>query len=155
MRYLVIALLLLTNACLMGSLSPQKKLNDSIRDVNDSSRWGRIDLAIQYVEPTYRDTFLKSRYKWGRLFRIADTEVVRVELNSDKDRAVSLMSISWYRIDQMTLHHTIVRQKWKDYDGTYLLTAEDVFEGDALLMQAPPSDGTKANDNSLDMAPPS
>jgi hypothetical protein len=155
MRSLVIALILLSNACLLGGLSPQKKLNDAIRDVNDASRWGRIDLAVQYVEPTYQDTFLKSRYKWGRLFRIADTDLVRVEMNPDKERAVSLMSISWYRLDQMTLHHTIVRQQWKDCDGTYLLTAEDVLEGDALLMQPPQDTGTKANDNSLDMAPPS
>lgn len=137
MRLVPIVLVFLVNGCLLDNISPTRKLNDSIRDLNDASRWGRIDLAVQYVEPTYQANFLKARHRWGRQLRIADTELVRLDINSEQDQAIALMAISWYRIDQMTLRYTVVRQVWIEQDGHYLLSTEAVSEGDELLMQAP------------------
>lgn len=155
MRFSLITLLVLVNGCMLDNISPTRKLNESIRDMNDASRWGRIDLAVQFVEPTYQASFLKARYRWGRQFRIADTELVRLDIDSEQDHAVAFMAISWYSVDQMTLHNTVVRQVWKECDGHYLMIAEAVFEGDALLMQGPPTAVTKTGTQTITGAPPS
>ncbi len=155
MKLSPIVLILLVNGCLLDNISPTRKLNDSIRDMNDASRWGRIDLAVQYVEPTFQATFLKARHRWGRQFRIADTELVRLDIDSEQEQAIAFMAISWYRIDQMTLHYTIVRQVWKEHDGHYLMSAEAVSEGDALLMQGPSKAVTQAGTKTIASAPPS
>jgi len=155
MRLVPIVLILFVNGCLLDNISPTRKLNDSIRDLNDASRWGRIDLAVPYVEPTYQANFLKARHRWGRQLRIADTELVRLDINSEQDQAIALMAISWYRIDQMTLRHTVVRQVWIEQDGHYLLSAEAVSEGDALLMQTPPKAVIKAGVKTINGSPQS
>ncbi|MBN1655953.1 MAG: hypothetical protein JXA30_19455 [Deltaproteobacteria bacterium] len=155
MRFILLAFVLFAHACLLDNISPTRKLNDSIRDMNDASRWGRIDLASQYVDPAYQTTFFKSRHRWGRQFRIADTELVRLDMSPDQDQAIALMSISWYRIDQMTLHQTVVRQIWKERDGTYLLSAEAVFEGDAILIQGPPKPSADSGGPTAGKAPAS
>lgn len=155
MRLVPILLIFLASGCLLDNISPTRKLNDSIRDLNDASRWGRIDLAVQYVEPTYQTTFLKARHRWGRQLRIADTELVRLDINSEQDQAIALMAISWYRMDQMTLRYTVVRQVWIENDGHYLLSAEAVSEGDALLMQTPSESVTKAGANVITGPPQS
>ena len=155
MKFLLIPLLVLVNGCMLDNISPTRKLNESIRDMNDASRWGRIDLAVQFVEPTYQASFLKARYRWGRQFRIADTELIRLDIDSEQDQAIAFMAISWYSIDQMTLHNTVVRQVWKEHDGHYLMIAEAVFEGDALLMQGPTKTVTEAGPQAISGAPPS
>lgn len=144
MRVIPIIIILLVNSCFLDNISPTRKLNEAIRDMNDASRWGRIDLAVQFVEPTYHSNFLKARHRWGRQFRIADVELVRLDIDSEQDQAIAFMAISWYRLDQMTLHHTVVRQVWNEYDGHYRMSGESVFEGDARLMQGPPKAVTKA-----------
>lgn len=125
------------SGCLFNNLSPTEKLNDSIRGMNDAARWGRIDLALQYVEPVFRERFLRTHHGWGRNIEVADSELLRIEMAPDEKAAVALVGFSWYRLDSMTLHSTVLRQVWKERDGHYVMGSEDVFEGDAKLLAAP------------------
>jgi len=122
---------------LLNNLDPSEKLNDSVRGMNDAARWGRIDLALQYIEPVFRERFLTTHHGWGRNIEVADAELLRIEMAPDRETAVALVGFSWYSLDSMTLHSTVVRQVWKKGDGDFRLDSEDVFEGDAKLLAAP------------------
>ncbi len=125
------------SGCLLNNLSPSEKLNDSIRGMNDAARWGRIDIALQYVEPVYRQKFLVSHHGWGRNIEVADSELLRIAMAPDQKTAVALVGISWYSLDNMTLHNTVVKQTWEERDGGFVMASEDVFEGDAKLLATP------------------
>ena len=125
------------SGCLLDNLNPSEKLNDSIRGMNDAARWGRIDLALQYIKPEYRERFLVSHHNWGRDIKVADSELLRIEMAPDRKTAVALVGISWYDLDSMTLRNTVVKQAWQERDGGFVMNAEDVFEGDAELLAMP------------------
>jgi len=135
----------------MDHLSPSSRLNESVHWMNDAARWGRIDLAIQYVEPAFRDRFLQTHQQWGRKIKVADVDLVRIEvdpISDDVDKAVVLVSYSWYKLDTMTLHQTVIRQFWRDIEGDYRLGAEDVFEGDPFLIAMPDN---RSNDRDTEL----
>jgi len=125
------------SGCLLNNLNPSEKLNDSIRGMNDAARWGRIDIALQYVEPVYRHKFLVSHHGWGRSIEVADAEVMRIAMAPDRKSAAALVGFSWYSLDNMTLHSTVVKQTWEERDGSFVMASEEVFEGDAELLAIP------------------
>jgi hypothetical protein len=118
---------------MLENLSPTARLNDAIQGMNDAARWGRIDLAVQYIEPAYHDRFLKIRRGWNRRIKVADADLVGIQMVPDQDVAVARIAFSWYRLESMTLHHTVVRQVWNEHDDGYLLGSENVVEGDGTL----------------------
>jgi hypothetical protein len=136
---ILLACLPALGGCLLNNLDPSEKLNDSIRGMNDATRWGRIDLALQYIDPVFRERFLVSRHGWGRSIEVADSELLRIEMAPDRKMAVALVGFSWYSLDNMTLHSTVLRQVWKEREGHFVMDTEDVFEGDAKLVAVPAS----------------
>ena len=129
--------LLPAGGCLLSNMEPSEKLNDAILGMNEAARWGRVDLALQYIDPVYRSRFLESHHGWGRTIEVADSELLRIEVAPDQDAAVALVAFSWYKPDRMSLRSTVLRQVWKRYDGNYILGSEEVIEGDAELLKAP------------------
>jgi hypothetical protein len=105
--------------------------------MNEAARWGRIDLAAQYVGPAYRQRFFSSHSTWGQRIQIADLDVVRLDIDSKKKSATASVAISWYGLDQMTLRQSVVRQRWKLLEGQYILDGEDVVDGEPSLLVIP------------------
>ena len=124
--------------CIFQNIGSTERLNDAVRGLNDELRWSRLDLASERVAPRYQPAFADKHRSWGRTIQIADTEYLAVRLSDDRDTAVSTIAVSWYELSTMTLRQTVVRQRWRRGGGTYLLSAEDVAEGDASLLALPP-----------------
>ena len=136
MRTLPWVLALGLTACFMGNNSPQKKISDTVFSLNDNARWGRISDAALMVEPSYRDTFVNAHQSWGTDIKLADTEIVQVQIAPDAERASAIVTYSWYAMDTMTLHETTVRQHWSALGSGYALTSEAVVRGDPRLLGA-------------------
>lgn len=130
--------------CFFQNLSPTRQLSEQVHTLNDETRWGRVDLAVQRVMPAYRQTFVTSRRAWGREIAIADTEVSALVLADDGNSATSTVEISWYDQRSMELRGTVLRQRWARTDGGFLLEAEAVLAGDGALLDLPEDERTEA-----------
>ncbi len=128
-------------------MSPGRKIGDTVHDMNDQARWGRLGDAAQYVEPTFRNTYLNNHRLWGSAVQLADAEVVHVQIAPGAENAVAFVSYSWYGTDTMTLHQSVVRQRWAAKGQSYALMSEVVVQGDPQLL------GTKGDVTSTDAAP--
>jgi hypothetical protein len=127
-------LLLSVSGCFMGNTSSTKKITDSVQDLNEQARWGRIGDAALLVEPNYRDAFVSAHQSWGNDIELADTEIVHVQIAANAEHANAIVTYSWYSKSTMTLHETTVRQHWSAHGGTYALTSEAVVKGDPSLL---------------------
>ncbi len=125
----------LLGGCLFQNLSDTRRLSDQVYQLNDEARWGRVDLAVHRVMPTYRQSFVASRRTWGRDVAIADTEVRSLVVAEDGNSATSTVEISWYDQRSMELRGTVLRQRWAKTEGGFLLEEETVFAGDGALLE--------------------
>jgi hypothetical protein len=116
--------------CTLGNLSSQTRFSDSAYELNDAARWGEVDTASRHVSESYRPRFLSRRRTWGEGVSIAEVELSQLKLGSDKKRAVSEVTLSWYDEGGMTLHKSSITQRWESQRGTYRLVDEVVARGD-------------------------
>lgn len=119
--------------CVFSRFSPTELLTEQVRGLNDETRWGRVDIAIDRVDAPYRNRFLSSRREWGADVRIADTELNRLILADDLMSATSMMEITWYDQRTMEVSNTVVRQHWVKRDDAFLLDEETITSGDETL----------------------
>jgi len=141
MRTWALLLVFGMTGCFMANTSPAKKISDSVQDLNENTRWGRIGDAALLVEPGYRDAFVAAHQGWGSDIQLADTEIVHVQIASDAEHANAIVTYSWYAMDTMTLHETTIRQRWAAHSGGYALTSEAVIKGDPRLLNATAANG--------------
>lgn len=134
----LLALAVIASGCLVQNISASERLRDAVVGLNDEARWSRMDLATQRVAPAYRSHWARSHHDWGRGIQIGDVELLDVRLVDEGDGALSVVAISWYRYDTMTLQRTVVRQTWKSAGREYVLMEEEVAEGDPRLLAPPP-----------------
>lgn len=123
----------LLTGCLLENASSGKKLSDAVTEMNKATRWGQLSLAAQMVEPVYRPQFLANHAHWGERVQVADSEIVHVELAADEDNAVAMVVYQWYATEAMTLHQSVVRQRWAREGDGYALLSETIVQGDARL----------------------
>lgn len=103
--------------------------------MNLNARFGRMELVVEQVHPTYRADFVSRHRAWGSKVRVADTEMVGLKF--DDKVSESLVSVSWYDVTQQELRGTTLRQKWKNQKGDWLLEAEERVDGDVGLFGEP------------------
>lgn len=131
---LSLAVACLMGGCFLDNASPTKQLADTVHEFNDSARWGRIGSAAKFVEAGYRVRFVEAHRSWGRNIKLADGEVLSVSFADDRQSAQAIVTYSWYDLDTMTLHDTVIRQTWKSQEDFYGLSDETVIEGNPRLL---------------------
>ncbi len=132
-RILPIATLLLAG-CMLQNVAPTERLGDAVNGITDETRWGRVDLAAQRVDPRFRAHFSASHTRWGRQIQIADAEVTQMTLADDGNSAVSVVAVSWYQLDAMDLRLSVVEQRWKRNGNEFVLSRERIVDGDNTLL---------------------
>src|SRR5512139_2658400 len=90
-------------ACMLAGSGADKKIGETVQNLNDQTRWGRIDDAALLVEPDYRESFLERHRGWGSDIQLADSEVQNIQLTSDSEHASAFVTYSWYAMSDMTL----------------------------------------------------
>ena len=60
-----------------------------------------------------------------------------VEVGEGRERATSLVHVSWYDHDTMILHDTTLKQTWKRGVNGYFLVSEEVADGNDRLLEIP------------------
>jgi hypothetical protein len=123
-----------TSAC-TSPMTPAAKLNEAVQDTNMALRFGRKDVAMDRVAIIARAAFMKNHRLWGSELQIVDVEFGGLEKMTEKE-AVVLVGFSWFRPKEGLLRATVVRQTWKNDDGTgpWHLVAEERASGDLGLL---------------------
>ncbi len=134
MRVIVLCGCLVLLGCL-DEVSPAKQLNEAVTEMNKATRWGQLGTAAQMVEPSYRAQFADKHSHWGAQVQVADFEIMHVEMQPGDEVALAVIAYQWYEMNAMTLHQTVVRQRWSRVDGGYTLISESVIQGDDRIFK--------------------
>jgi hypothetical protein len=101
--------------------------------MNLDSRFGRMELASEKVAPRARDQWMAHRAGWHGKVRIVDTELAGLKMDKD-DEATLFVKVAWQRADEGDLRLTRLKQKWKDFRGSWQLVGEERLDGDVGLI---------------------
>ena len=95
--------------------------------------------------------YLTNHRRWGSAIQLADAEVVHVQIASDASNATAFVTYSWYSTNDMTLHQSVVRQRWSSQEesDSFALISESVVQGDPLLLK---SDGDGVSNESASVS---
>src|ERR1043166_8040320 len=102
---------LLATAALAGCLAPTstaQRLTDNAIEMTTAMRFGRIDIAMDYVSASARETFVQGHAAWGKQVRIVDLEFAGFRATKDKDEAEVFVNVAWQTLSDPTLHETRV-----------------------------------------------
>lgn len=131
---LLIVIGVLLSGCFLHHASAGEKLSKTVQELNKSTRWGQIGSATGMVDPSYLKPFLESHKHWGSAVQIADTEIVHMEVANGSESAISVVAYSWYATESMTLHASLVRQRWTAEGQGFALISETIIDGDTRLL---------------------
>jgi hypothetical protein len=134
MRKIHLVSCLLLGGCMLANMGASKRLSEAVNQMSRSTRWGQMAEAAHMVDPSFRPLFMRNHRGWGQTIQVADTEVVHIELAPDSESALALISYEWYLPDTLTLHQTVVRQRWSRLGSGYTLISEAVVQGDGRLL---------------------
>ncbi len=133
------AVLIGLSGCLIQNLSPETRMRDSVIELNEGARWGRMDVASGHVAPTFQAQYKLSHMRWGRDIQIADTEILGMNPETDDEGqgAFSRVAVRWYDESTMVLANTVIRQTWQKHKQTFVLTNESIESGHPGLLVIP------------------
>ncbi len=133
------------SACVTQA-APATKASDAAHELNQSLRFGRIDIATPMVAPEAREAFLQRRQQWGRTVRIFDVEMAGLAMEKSTE-AVVQVDYSWTPANESSLRVTRVEQRWSEQQGTWLLVREKLVGGEMGLFGegTPPRPGPREN----------
>ncbi len=119
----------------MSHMTPRGKLDDTVQEVNMAARFGRTDIATERVAPSARAAFIKRHKLWGGDVRIVEVEYGGIEKITDSE-AIILVGFGWFRPVEGVLRTTVVRQTWKNDQGSgpWYLYDEERANGDVGLL---------------------
>lgn len=109
------------------------RMQEAANEFNANARFGRMELVVERVSNKERDAFLRRHKAWGSQVRIADLEVSSMRLLTD-DTAEVTVRVGWYRPEQGELRSTLLKQRWRDYRGDWMLVGEEKADGDPGLL---------------------
>lgn len=127
------ALTLLSGCAIVAPMSAASRAQETATELNTNSRFGRMELATEHVDPALREAYLTRHKTWGNVVRVADYEMAGFKMKGDND-AETLVRVSWYRVENGDLKNTLLKQSWKQVKGDWRLVDESRSEGDAGLI---------------------
>ena len=120
---------------LAGCIAPTggtQKLADTAYDMNNATRFGRMDVALEHVAMKSREQFQKEHAGWMRNARIVDIEFNGIQVKKDGDGEVSV-TLTWQRADESTTRTTSLIQRWTETRNVWTMASEEARGDDGLL----------------------
>jgi len=116
--------------------NPSQRLSESAYNMNNATRFGRMDVALELVGAEARESFTKTHASWGKGLRIVDLEFSGLQLAKKGAEADVFVTVSWQRFDDPDVRVTNLTQRWIDVRGTWSLISEAEKAGDGGLLDA-------------------
>lgn len=112
---------------------PAARAQDAAREMNLNTRFGRMELAAEFVAPKARETFFERRQGWGGAIRIADYELSGLRMHGDEEADV-FVKVAWFRMSEQELRTSTLKQTWQAIKGEWKLVEESRSGGDIGLL---------------------
>jgi hypothetical protein len=110
MRNLILLLCVaLGSSCLYTTR--KEAFDEALREYNTGLRWGRTDWMAEHVSKDKQDSLVRGQVASGTL-QITNCELESLKMDGDA-RAVAVIRVEWYRLDQARLFTSTLRQTWK------------------------------------------
>ena len=126
--------------------SPMQRLTDAAYDLNTATRFGRFDVAMDYVEPGTQLQFANRHAKWGQGVRVLDVDLVSIRPVAEDVVEVQVM-VAWHRIDEMTMRQSRIAQRWKMTDDDWRMVEERRVGGSPGLFAPVPARRKRTNES--------
>ncbi|MBK8252355.1 MAG: hypothetical protein IPK82_06765 [Polyangiaceae bacterium] len=137
MRAAVVLAIVLSLVGCIPPVTPMERLQQSAHDVANALRFGRTDIAADYVASSARDEFLTRHMLWNDKTRVVDMELLGIFVRT-QDEAEAILSVSWLHEDGAMLHTTQISQRWRHEGGSYHMVNELYRSGDKALFDMLP-----------------
>jgi hypothetical protein len=132
MKPSALALALLGLAGCIAPTSGTQKLADTAYDMNNATRFGRMDVALEHVAMKSREQFQREHAGWMRNARIVDIDFNGIQVKKDGDGEVSV-TLTWQRADESTTRTTSLIQRWTETRNVWTMASEEARGDDGLL----------------------
>jgi hypothetical protein len=132
MKHAPLALALLALAGCFPPTSSTQKLADSAYDMNNATRFGRMDVALEHVAAKSREEFQKHHANWSRITRIVDIDFNGIQVKKDGTGEV-VVTLTWQRADESTTRTTSLVQRWTETRNTWTMLSEEEKGDEGLL----------------------
>ena len=127
----LLLLLVLASGC-FAPVSPVQRVSDAARDLNVSTRFGKMDLIASHVDANLRADFVSRRSQWGKEIRLVDIDLSGVQVQ-DSTHAAVILDVSWVPLRDDILRATRILQYWEDGGQGWRLVREQKMAGDPGL----------------------
>jgi hypothetical protein len=121
--------------CIAPTSGPQK-LADTAYDMNNATRFGRMDVALEHVAQASRAQFQTEHAGWMRNARIVDIDFNGIQVKPNGDGEV-LVTLTWQRADEATTRTTSLIQRWTETRNVWTMASEEAKGDDGLLGETP------------------
>lgn len=133
----------LTACSALSAQSGPARAQEAASDLNLNTRFGRMEIANEFVAPSAREQFAEHHKAWGSRIRVADYEMAGLKMKGSSDAEV-FVRVAWFRVDEGDLRATTLKQSWHESKGDWQLTDEAHVEGDVGLLGEPMPEREKA-----------
>lgn len=130
------ALAILGLAGCIAPTSGAQKLADTAYDLNNATRFGRMDVALEHVAVKSREQFQKEHAGWMRNARIVDIDFNGIQVKANGDGEV-VVTLTWQRSDEATTRTTSLVQRWTETRNVWTMASEEAKGDEGLLGEAP------------------
>ena len=132
MKTAALALALLGLAGCIAPTSGTQKLADTAYDMNNATRFGRMDVALEHVAMTSREQFQREHAGWMRNARIVDIDFNGIQVKKNGEGEVSV-TLTWQRADEATTRTTSLIQRWTEARNVWTMASEEAHGDEGLL----------------------
>lgn len=137
-------------ACMLPP-GPMERLTDSAYRLNVATRFGRMDIASDFVGQKARQDFARRHANWGSKIRIVDVELQGMRMMTTEMAEVRV-TVRWHRIDETTMRASSIAQHWKQGSDDWALVEEIRVSGSpglfGTLNKKPAPNGLGKNSSS-------
>jgi len=150
----IMALAMALGACALGCMTPtQRREDDLIHDArmwNDDFRWARWEIVGHSLPPEENALFQERKNLIGNDLVIADYEVTAVNFVQGSHAATVEVTLEWYRKTDPTVRQAVLRQRWEQRTGRWMMIKQRRVRGDRFPLVPEP-----AEEKSAPPSPPS
>lgn len=124
MKWLMMALLMVSTACAGSSGNEMKELKQAVDGYNTAFRWKNFHRAAAYLPNDLRTAFVTYFDEESASLHIEAVEILKVDMESDEAAEVTVR-YRYMLLPSVVVQRKIVKQSWHRVDGAWILETEE------------------------------
>ncbi|MBN2724113.1 MAG: hypothetical protein JXR95_08600 [Deltaproteobacteria bacterium] len=131
-RHLLLILVFFIGCTDLDKKKTLHTLEGNVLQFYEQARWGRGNLAKEYVVPSGRIKFLDDLDLLLKKIKISEINVIRITPYKKNSKAAVRLRIKWLNEDEGILNETLVEDTWIQIKNIWLRDKCKVIDGKKL-----------------------